>query len=97
MSGGTSASVTHYLKVHKHSSKPSTPALLKVLNKSFKLATGNSTTISLSSSEISSLITNKAKGFGLYTTDTTTGSKGSYSNCSPTATVTITYKTTESE
>lgn len=97
MSGGTSASVTHYLKAHKHSSKPSTPALSNVLNKSFNLATGNSITISLSSSEISSLISNKIKGFGLYTTDTTTGSKGSYSNCSPTATVTITYKTTESE
>ena len=97
LSGGTSASVTHYLKAHKHSSKPSSPALLNILNKSFNLATGNSTTISLSSSEISSLISNKVKGFGLYTTDTTTGSKGSYSNCSPTATVTITYKTTESE
>ena len=89
--------MTHYLKAHKHSSKPSAPSLLNVLNKSFELATGNSTTISLTSSEISSLIDNKVKGFGLYTTDTTTGSKGSYSNCSPTATVTITYKTTESE
>ena len=97
ISGGTSASVTHYLKAHKHSSKPSSPALLNVLNKSFNLATGSSVTISLTSSEISSLIDNKVKGFGLYTTDTTTGSKGSYSNCSPTATVTITYKTTESE
>ena len=97
ISGGTSASVTHYLKAHKHSSKPSSPALLNVLNKSFNLATGSSATISLTSSEISSLIDNKVKGFGLYTTDTTTGSKGSYSNCSPTATVTITYKTTESE
>ena len=97
LSGGTSASVTHYLKAHKHSSKPSAPSLLNVLNKSFELATGNSTTISLSSSEISSLISNKVKGFGLYTTDTTTGAKGSYSNCSPTATVTITYKTINSE
>lgn len=97
ISGGTSASVTHYLKAHKHSSKPSSPALLNVLNKSFELATGNSITISLTSSEISSLIDNKVKGFGLYTTDTTTGANGSYSNCSPTATVTITYKTIESE
>ena len=97
LSGGTNASVTHYLKAHKHPSKPSSPVLSNILSKSFNLAVGNSATISLSSSEISSLISNKIKGFGLYTTDATTGSKGSYSNCSPTATVTITYKTTESE
>ena len=96
MSGGTSASVTHYLKVHKHSTKPSSPTLSNVLSKSFKLAVGNSITISLTSSEISSLISNQIKGFGLYTSDNTTGTNGSYSNCSPTATVTITYKTTES-
>ena len=96
MSGGTSASVTHYLKAHKHSTKPSSPTLSNVLNKSFKLAVGKSITISLTSSEISSLISNKIKGFGLYTSDNTTGANGSYSNCSPTATVTITYKTTES-
>ena len=97
LSGGTSASVTHYLKAHKHSSKPSSPVLSNILSKSFNLAVGNSATISLSSSEISSLISNKIKGFGLYTTDATAGANGSYSNCSPTATVTITYKTTESE
>ena len=96
MSGGTSASVTHYLKAHKHSTKPSSPTLSNVLNKSFKLAVGKSITISLTSSEISSLISNKIKGFGLYTSDNTTGANGSYSHCSPTATVTITYKTTES-
>lgn len=96
MSGGTSASVTHYLKAHKHATKPSSPTLSSVLSKSFKLAVGKSITISLTSSEISSLISNKIKGFGLYTSDNTTGANGSYSNCSPTATVTITYKTTES-
>ena len=97
LSGGTNASVTHYLKAHKHPSKPSSPVLSNILSKSFNLAVGNSATISLSSSEISSLINNKIKGFGLYTTDATAGENGSYSNCSPTATVTITYKTTESE
>ena len=97
LSGGTNASVTHYLKAHKHPSKPSSPVLSNILSKSFNLAVGNSATISLSSSEISSLINNKIKGFGLYTTDATAGANGSYSNCSPTATVTITYKTTESE
>lgn len=97
LSGGTNASVTHYLKAHKHSSKPSSPMLSNVLSKSFNLAVGNSTTISLTSSEISLLISNNIKGFGLYTTDATAGANGSYSNCSPTATVTITYKTTENE
>ena len=96
-SGGTSSAVTHYLRAHTYASKPSSPSLLgtSVLNKSFSLATGNSTTISLSASEISALKSNKAKGFGLYTSNNTAGSSGSYSCCSATATVTITYKTIE--
>ena len=97
-SGGNSASRTHYLRCHTYAKKSSSssPTLLgtNVLNKSFSLAVGNSITISLTSSEISALKSNKARGFGLYTSDSTTGASGNYSCCSPTATVTITYKTT---
>ena len=97
-SGGNSASRTHYLRCHTYAKKSSSssPSLLgtSVLNKSFSLAVGSSITISLTSSEISALKSNKAKGFGLYTSDSTTGASGNYSCCSPTATVTITYKTT---
>ncbi|CEQ26489.1 Uncharacterised protein [[Clostridium] sordellii] len=93
-SGGDNGAVTHYLRTHKHSSKPSSPSLLgtSILNKSFSLVTGTSTTISLSSSEISALISNKAYGFGLYTSST---AQSGYSCCSTSLSVTITYTTTE--
>lgn len=93
-SGGNNGAVTHYLRAHKHSSKPSSPSLLgtSILNKSFSLVTGTSTTISLSSSEISALISNKAYGFGLYTSST---AQSGYSCCSASLSVTITYTTTE--
>ena len=95
-SGGQNASVTHYLRAHTYASKPSSPSLLNtgVLNKSFGLAVGNSITISLSSSEINALKSNKAKGFGIYTSST---AQSGYSCCSASATVTITYKTTSND
>ena len=99
-SGGVNAAVTHYLRAHTISSKPSgTPTDYlgtSTLNKSFSLAVGNSITLTLSSTEISNLKSSKAKGFGLYTSDFTTGKNGPYSCCSSSCTVTIKYKTTES-
>ena len=98
-SGGANAAVTHYLRAHTLSSKPSgTPTDYlgtSVLNKSFSLAVGSSTTLTLSSTQIAALKDNKAKGFGLYTSDFTTGKNGSYSCCSSSCTVVIKYKTTE--
>ena len=93
--GGSSAAVTHYLRAHTHSSKPTTPGDLlgtSTLNQSFSLAVGSSTTLSLTSTQISALKSAKAKGFALYTSTTTSGASGSYSCCSPSCTVTITYK-----
>lgn len=98
-SGGANAAVTHYLRAHTISSKPSgTPTDYlgtSVLNKSFSLAVGSSTTLTLSSTQIAALKDNKAKGFGLYTSDFTTGKDGPYSCCSSSCTVVIKYKTTE--
>ena len=97
-SGGVNAAVTHYLRAHTIASKPSTPANFlgtSILSKSFSLAVGSSITISLTAAEISALRANKAKGFGLYTSNTTTGAGGSYSCCSSNATVTINYTYTE--
>ena len=99
-SGGVNAAVTHYLRAHTISSKPSgSPSDYlgtSTLNKKFSLAVGNSITLTLSSTEISNLKSSKAKGFGLYNSDFTTGKNGSYSCCSSSCTVTIKYKTTES-
>lgn len=97
-SGGRNASVVHYLRAHTYTKKPSgTPSQLGtgVINKKFSLATGSSITLTLSSSEITSLISNKAKGLGICTSDYTTGAGGSYSCCSASCSVTITYTTTE--
>nr|DAZ35309.1 MAG TPA: hypothetical protein [Caudoviricetes sp.] len=97
-SGGRNASVTHYLRAHTYAKRPSgTPSQLGtgVINKKFSLATGSSITLTLSSSEITSLISNKAKGLGICTSDYTTGAGGSYSCCSASCSVTITYTTTE--
>lgn len=93
-SGGANAAVTHYLRAHTYAKKPSgTPSQLGtgVINKKFSLATGSSITLTLSSSEITSLISNNAKGFGLCTSDYTTGASGSYSCCSASCSVTVTY------
>ena len=99
-SGGANAAVTHYLRAHTISSKPSGAPSdylgTSTLNKKFSLAVGSSTTLSLSSTEIANLKSSKAKGFGLYNSDFTTGKNGPYSCCSSSCTVTIKYKTTES-
>lgn len=95
-SGGVSSAHTHYLRAHTYKTRPSgEPTLLSSdkFSQTFSLATGQSINISLTSSQISALKTNKAKGFGLYTTSTSTGL---YSVCSGSCTVKIKYKTTES-
>lgn len=94
-SGGYSSGVSHWLRVHTNTSKPpGSPSLLStsVLDKNFTLAVGSSITISLSSAEISRLVSNKACGFGIYTTST---SPSAYSCCSASLSVTISYTTTE--
>ena len=99
-SGGANAAVDHYLRAHTISSKPNGAPSdylgTSTLNKKFSLAVGNSTTLSLSSTEIANLKSSKAKGFGLYNSNFTTGKNGPYSCCSSSCTVTIKYKTTES-
>lgn len=90
--GGVYAAVTHRLRAHTYRSRPSgEPSYLStsVLNKTFSLATGSSTTITLTSSEISALKSNGARGFGLYTTSTSTSD---YSVCSGKCTIKIKYK-----
>lgn len=90
--GGTSAAVTHHLRAHTYRKRPSgEPSLLaaSVLNKTFSLKTGSSITITLTSSEISALKSNGARGFGLYTTSTSTSD---YSVCSGKCTIKIKYK-----
>lgn len=96
-SGGTNAAVTHYLRAHTLEGKSNSPSQLGTgtLNKKFSLAVGSSITISLSASEIAAFKSNKARGFGLCTSDYSTGSGGSYSCCSASCSVTITYKRKE--
>ena len=98
-SGGANAAVTHYLRAHTISSKPSGAPSdylgTSTLNKKFSLAVGSSTTLTLSSTEIANLKSSKAKGFGLYNSDFTTGKNGPYSCCSSSCTVVIKYKTKE--
>ena len=91
--GGSSAANTHYLRVHTYKSRPNgEPTFLSndKFSKTFSLSPGNSITISLNSSEINALKTNGVKGFGLYTTNTSTGL---YSVCSGSCYVKIKYKT----
>ena len=99
-SGGANAAVDHYLRAHTISSKPNGAPSdylgTSTLNKKFSLAVGSSITLTLSSTEIANLKSSKAKGFGLYNSNFTTGKNGPYSCCSSSCTVTIKYKTTES-
>jgi peptidoglycan hydrolase CwlO-like protein len=90
--GGVYAAVTHRLRAHTYRMRPSgEPSYLStsVFSKTFSLATGSSTTITLTSSEISALKSNGARGFGLYTTSTSTSD---YSVCSGKCTIKIKYK-----
>ena len=91
--GGSSAANTHYLRAHTYKSRPSgEPTLLSSdkFSTTFSLATGQSVNISLTSDQINALKTNGAKGFALYTTNTSTGL---YSVCSGSCSVKIKYKT----
>ena len=95
-SGGYNSAVNHYLRIHKHEKRPGSPSLISsdTFSKSFTLAVGSSITLSLSKSEIDAMISNEAKGFGLYTSST---AQTNYTVCSGSATVTIKYKTTEDD
>lgn len=87
--GGSSAAVTHGLKMHSHASRPGgVPTYRTDFAKNFSLAVGNSTTITLSTAEEIAAF-KKCKGFGLVPASQ---SSGYYSVCSGSATVKITYK-----
>ncbi len=91
--GGSSAANTHYLRAHTYKTRPSgEPTFLSSdkFSTTFSLATGQSVNISLTSDQINALKTNGVKGFGLYTTSTSTGL---YSVCSGSCSVKIKYKT----
>lgn len=89
-SGGISGDITHTLKAHNYSSKPSgMPSYLSGFSQTFSLATGNSTTITITDSTVLNAISNgTCKGFGLQSSY----SSSYYSACSGNATVTITYR-----
>lgn len=89
-SGGTYGAVTHTLKAHNYSSRPGgSPSYISGYSQTFSLATGATTTVTITNATILSAISaGTCKGFGLqsgYTSDV-------YSVCSGNATVTITYK-----
>lgn len=87
--GGTSGAVTHGLKLHNHGTRPSAaPTFRSDFSKNFSVATNNSITVTLSSSEELSAF-KKAKGFGLVPASQ---SSTYYSVCSGAATVKIYYK-----
>lgn len=87
--GGTSASVEHKLWMHNYSTRPSgAPTLTSGWSKTFNLAVGNSTTITITDSTVLNAIKNgTCKGFAIrHTYDSS-----HYSVCSGSATVKITY------
>lgn len=89
-SGGSSSAITHTLKAHNHSSRPSgSPAYIGGYAQTFSLATGSATTVTITDSTVLNAISSgSCKGLGLQSSYTS----GYYSVCSGNATVTITYK-----
>ena len=86
--GGSSSAVTHTLKMHDHETRPSgSPTFRSDFSKDFSVATNKSTTINLSSSEITAF--KKCKGLGLVPK---AYNSTYYSVCSGSITVKITYK-----
>ena len=86
-SGGTYGNVTHTLKVHNHTTRPSGQPTMGSTLTTFPLAVGSSTTINLTSAQISTL--KSAKGLGLQSTY----SSAYYSVCSGKITIKVTYTT----
>lgn len=88
-SGGVSSAREHKLWMHGHTSRPSgAPALTSGWSQTFSLATGNSTTVTITNSTVLAAIKDgTCKGFALrHTYD-----NAHYSVCSGSATVKITY------
>ena len=88
--GGTNAPVEHKLWMHGHTGRPSgAPTLTSGWSQTFRLATGNSTTVAITNSTVLNAIsTGTCKGFALrHTYDSV-----HYSVCSGSVTVKITYK-----
>ena len=86
--GGSSSAVTHTLKMHDHETRPSgSPTFRSDFSKDFSVATNKSTTINLSSSEITAF--KKCRGLGLVPK---AYNSTYYSVCSGSITVKITYK-----
>ena len=87
--GGTSAPVEHKLWMHGHTGRPSgAPTLRSDWSQTFRLATGNSTTVAITNSTVLNAISaGTCKGFALrHTYDSV-----HYSVCSGSVTVKITY------
>ena len=87
--GGTNAPVEHKLWMHGHTGRPSgAPTLTNGWSQTFRLATGNSTTVAITNSTVLNAIsTGTCKGFALrHTYDSV-----HYSVCSGSVTVKITY------
>lgn len=87
--GGTSAPVEHKLWMHGHTGRPSgAPTLTSGWSQTFRLATGNSTTVAITNSTVLNAISaGTCKGFALrHTYDSV-----HYSVCSGSVTVKITY------
>ena len=88
-SGGTSVTVEHKLWMHRYTSRPSgAPTLTSGWSQTFRLATGNSTTVAITNSTVLNAISaGTCKGFALrHTYDSV-----HYSVCSGSVTVKITY------
>ena len=87
--GGTSVPVEHKLWMHRYTSRPSgAPTLTSGWSQTFRLATGNSTTVAITNSTVLNAISaGTCKGFALRNTY----DSAHYSVCSGSVTVKITY------
>lgn len=86
--GGSSSAVTHTLKMHDYEIRPSgSPSFRSDFSKDFSVATNKSTTINLTSAEITAF--KKCKGLGLVPK---AYNSTYYSVCSGSISVKITYK-----
>lgn len=89
-SGGYSASVSHVIKMHNHSSRPGgMPSYLSGWSKTVSIAVGETKTITITDSAVLNAIKGGTmKGFGLQSSY----SKSNYSACSGVVSVSVTYK-----
>ena len=89
-SGGYSASVSHVIKMHNHSSRPGgMPSYLSGWSKTVSIAIGETKTITITDSAVLNAIKGGTmKGFGLQSSY----SKSNYSACSGVVSASVTYK-----